>query len=94
MQFPLQVNSFIGLRWAKDFTPHLLVYSGLLGLLHLLHKLHKGLLVDEAGVLAIAEHAHVAQAEFREALVYEVNRGMDIQSHRCLNVQYISKKEG
>lgn len=72
-----------------SYKEHLIIrsfvmQSGLVRLLQFFHELHKRFFVDEADVLSVAQNAHIAQAELDEALIYEVDWRMDIQSHRRL----------
>lgn len=64
-------------------------------LLILLHEFHEGLLMHQACILAILQHAEIPQAQFGKTLVNEVDGGVDIQGDRGLLTQiHISIETG
>lgn len=50
----------------------------------LLHKFHEGFLVYQAGIFPVLSNAEVTKTELGEALVDQIDRGMDIKSNRSL----------
>lgn len=50
----------------------------------LLHEFHEGFLVNQAGIFPVLSNAEVTKTELGEALVDQIDRGMDIKSNRRL----------
>lgn len=50
----------------------------------LFHKLHKSLLMYQSSILSIMEHAKVPQTQLGEALIHQIDGGVDVESNGCL----------